>query len=315
LGIQEDIRQIVDKHGSLNILSKLQALEQVSASSMDSSGATVSGPYDKDSNEVGKLNEKQSTVVQTVILSKDRFKSKDAAITWIKNSKFKFHKVDEATGTYRFRQKEPSLFKQDSYRTKKLDEGISIVVAIPKDISKHETSKFVAMANIIKTSKFQMLPTDIKSDLDLTIPMNVEIWILSEGENRDGMVPVSELVDSVPRWEGEDIIPFHDMSDMSDITEYSIADECGSTDTARIGEKDGKKWVVTKARITNRNIAYQMYLKQQKGEPIEVSAEYRWIRDYDGNGNVIQRNIRPGAISLVKRGHIKGNEIKILNEV
>ena len=160
-----------------------------------------------------------------------------------------------------------------------------------------------------------MLPTDIKSDLDLTIPMNVEIWILSEGENRDGMVPVSELVDSVPRWEGEDIIPFHDMSDMSDITEYSIADECGSTDTARIGEKDGKKWVVTKARITNRNIAYQMYLKQQKGEPIEVSAEYRWIRDYDGNGNVIQRNIRPGAISLVKRGHIKGNEIKILNEV
>ena len=177
------------------------------------------------------------------------------------------------------------------------------------------TSKFTAIAKIKNISKFTKLPQDIKSDLDIPIPMDVEIWILKEGQNRDGNIPISELVDSVPRWEGIDIIPFHDMEDMDTITTKNINDECGSVDNCRIEEKDGSKWTVLNARITNRNTAYQMYIKEQKGESTEVSAEYKWARDYDLNGEVIQTNIRPGVISLVKKGHIQGNKIKITSQV
>lgn len=180
---------------------------------------------------------------------------------------------------------------------------------------KEMTSKFTAIAKIKNISKFSKLPMDIKSDLDMPIPMNVEIWILKDGKNRDGNIPMSELIDSVPRWEGTDIIPFHDIEDMDTITTKNINDECGSVDSCRIEEKDGHKWTVLDARITNRNTAYQMYIKEQKGEATEVSAEYLWNRDYDLNGEVIQTNIRPGVISLVPKGHIKGNKIEIKSPI
>ena len=81
-------------------------------------------------------------------------------------------------------------------------------------------------------------------------------------------------------------------------------------------EDDGEnEWIVTKARITNRNVAYQMYLKELKGEPIEVSAEYKWTMDYDNDGNPLQTNIRPALISLVDKGHITGNQIKIKSQI
>ena len=101
------------------------------------------------------------------------------------------------------------------------------------------------------------------------------------------------------------------MEDEDNISSYNISDECGSIDDAEIKIKNGKKFIVANARITNRNVAYQMYLREQKGKPIEVSAEYRWTRDEGLNGETIQTNIRPGVISLVEEGNIKGNSIKI----
>ena len=157
---------------------------------------------------------------------------------------------------------------------------LNLVSKLSSKPRKEMTSKFTAVTKIKNISKFSKLPMDIKSDLDMPIPMDVEIWILKEGENRDGNIPVSELIDSVPRWQGIDIIPFHDMEDMSAITAKNINDECGSVDTCRIEEADGLKWTVLDARITNRNIAYQMYLREQKGNATQVSAEYKWARDY-----------------------------------
>lgn len=188
---------------------------------------------------------------------------------------------------------------------------LNLISKLSSKPKKEMTSKFTAITKIKNISKFSKLPENIKSDLDIPIPMDVEIWILKEGKNRDGGIPISELIDSVPRWEGIDIIPFHDMEDMSTITTKNINDECGSVDTCRIEEADGYKWTVVNARITNRNIAYQMYLRELKGDPIKVSAEYKWARDYDLNGDVIQTNIRPKLISLVDKGHIKGNKIEI----
>lgn len=179
---------------------------------------------------------------------------------------------------------------------------------------KIHTSKFTAFATIKDVSKFSKLPKDVKSDLDMKIPMDVELWILCEGENRDGIVTSLEMTNSLEKWgEGLDIIPLHD--DSEDITDYNIDQECGSTDSSRIGKKDGKNWIVADARITSRNIAYQMYLRQLKGEPIEISAEYKWQKYIDENGDIIQTNIRPGAISLVKGGHIVGNELRIKSPI
>ena len=180
---------------------------------------------------------------------------------------------------------------------------------------KEMTSKFTARFKITNISKLSKLPKEIKSDLDLPIPLDVDIWILSEGDNRDGKVLHSDMVESLPRWGGSTIIPFHDMEDMEDITSYNISDNCGFVDEAEIKEKDGKNWIVAKARITNRNIAYQMYLREMQDKPVETSAEYRWSRDYGLNGEVIQTNIRPGVISLVDKGHIEGNQIDIKSTI
>ena len=165
---------------------------------------------------------------------------------------------------------------------------LNLVSKLSSKLNKEMTSKFTAVTKITNISKLSKLPEDIKSDLDIKIPMDVEIRILKEGPNRDGNVLISELIDSVPRWENAGIIPFHDMNDMDNITTKNINDDCGSVDTCRIEEIDGCKWVVLNARITNRNIAYQMYLREQKNDPIEVSAEYLWTREYDVNGDVIQ---------------------------
>lgn len=190
------------------------------------------------------------------------------------------------------------------------------LVSKMQNIPMEMTSKFSTKIKIKDISKFSNLPKNIKSDLDMPIPMEIELWVLCEGENKDGIIPISELIESVPRWgEGINIIPFHDLEDMDTITSYSIADDCGCTDSARIEEKDGKKYVVADGRITNRNVAYQMYLRELKGNPIEISGEYKWIRDFDLGGNTIQTNIRPGVISLVDKGHIEGNEIKIKSHI
>lgn len=192
---------------------------------------------------------------------------------------------------------------------------LNLVSKLSSKPKKEMTSKFTAITKIKNISKFSKLPKDIKSDLDMPIPMLVEIRILKDGPNRDGIIPISQLVDCASRWAGTTIIPFHDMEDMKTITTNNINDDCGSVDTCRIEEADGHKWAVLNARITNRNIAYQMYLRELKDEPIQVSAEYKWNRDYDLNGEVIQTNIRPGVISLVKKGHIQGNKIEIKSPV
>lgn len=171
------------------------------------------------------------------------------------------------------------------------------------------TSKFSSFAHVSGVSKFgSFLPKSVKSDLDIQIPMPVELWILCTGINRDGEVTEEELEKSVDTWEGIDIIRHHDMKALG-ITEYGIHEEFGVTDSAKIKEKDGKKWLVADARITNRPVAYNMYLREMRGEPIEISAEYTWIKDSNGF-NIKQKNIKGAVISLVDKGHIKGNTIK-----
>lgn len=74
----------------------------------------------------------QGMVVQTLILAKADF-SKEEAIAWVESHDFHAEKIDETEDSYRFRQREPSEFDQESFRTITLTKGVQAVVGKLKD--------------------------------------------------------------------------------------------------------------------------------------------------------------------------------------
>lgn len=68
--------------------------------------------------------------VQSVIIPKSKFTEKQAN-SWIKKNNYsdkgKRIKNYKTTEFYRFRQRPPSHFKKDSFKTKKLKNGVGIV--------------------------------------------------------------------------------------------------------------------------------------------------------------------------------------------
>lgn len=68
------------------------------------------------------------TTVQTLIFSKDKFDSADAAKKWAKDHDFRADKVDETDDSFRLRQRDPGDFKQESFRTISLKDGVQAVV-------------------------------------------------------------------------------------------------------------------------------------------------------------------------------------------
>lgn len=83
-----------------------------------------------------------ATTVQTLILSKKRFKSAKAASKWVRDNGFKVHKIDETSTSYRFRQREPSKFIKGSFRTITLTTGVKAVVGRLKKKTNRTTIKF-----------------------------------------------------------------------------------------------------------------------------------------------------------------------------
>jgi hypothetical protein len=75
---------------------------------------------------------KNSMVVQTLILSKSKFKSSKDAKKWVKNHGFKSSKIDETSGSYRFRQIDPGRFDKDTFRTITITDGVKAVVGKKK---------------------------------------------------------------------------------------------------------------------------------------------------------------------------------------
>lgn len=77
-----------------------------------------------DSSANGKVSEDPAeelqlaaTEVQTLIFPKKHWENADEAKKWAKDHGFKSSKVDETGSSYRFRQKDPSLFDENSFRT------------------------------------------------------------------------------------------------------------------------------------------------------------------------------------------------------
>lgn len=70
---------------------------------------------------------KPSMVTQSLIFSKERFKTADAAKAGAKDHGFKSHAVDETEDSFRLRQREPSDFAEGSLRTITLTDGVQAV--------------------------------------------------------------------------------------------------------------------------------------------------------------------------------------------
>ena len=73
------------------------------------------------------MAERPPTTVQTVILSKTRFRTAAEARRWARAHDFRTDKIDETENSFRFRQRNPGDFKPRSFRTKEIDRGVSIV--------------------------------------------------------------------------------------------------------------------------------------------------------------------------------------------
>ena len=79
--------------------------------------------------------------LQSVIIPKDKF-TEEQALKWIRKNKFKDYgtkiKNYKTTNFYRFRQRPPSHFDKKTFRTKKLKNGVEIILGnlIKKDNKK-----------------------------------------------------------------------------------------------------------------------------------------------------------------------------------
>lgn len=72
------------------------------------------------------------TEIQTLIFSKDNFKKSDA-VTWVHKHNFHGTEVDETGTSYRYRQQNPRKFREDSFRTITIKDGVKAVIGCPKN--------------------------------------------------------------------------------------------------------------------------------------------------------------------------------------
>lgn len=95
--------------------------------------ACLSGTFDFDQ-YIADGGKQAGTMIQTLILSKERFGDRESAVTWIENNDFSAEKVDETENSFRFRQRDPSDFDPngfgpgEQFRTITITTGVSAVV-------------------------------------------------------------------------------------------------------------------------------------------------------------------------------------------
>lgn len=76
--------------------------------------------------------------IQSILVPKKRFRNdKELAKDWILANGFHVRNIDETENFYRFRQYEPLYLKRkyglETYRTKKLQNGVEFVIAYGDD--------------------------------------------------------------------------------------------------------------------------------------------------------------------------------------
>lgn len=76
----------------------------------------------------GTRKQEDGLVIQTLIFSREEFQTLDQAVAWAKDHDFRSDKTDELEETFRLRQKDPSEFDPETFRTITLTDGVQAVV-------------------------------------------------------------------------------------------------------------------------------------------------------------------------------------------
>lgn len=79
----------------------------------------------------GSIEEKQGSRIQSVLCSKDRFRTLSEAKRWCRENGFKTNDVDETENYYRFRQFPPEKCRENTFRTIELTDGVKAIICIP----------------------------------------------------------------------------------------------------------------------------------------------------------------------------------------
>lgn len=241
---------------------------------------------------------KENVIVQSLLFPKDKF-SANSAKKWALKKGYKIDNIDiPKTGNFIHLTQNKGKFA--NFKTKILNNGIKLRIAT------NNASKFAGQLILKEFSKF----SEIKSDLDMKIPMSVELQILCDGPNRDGLIRRKDLDESLERWGDIPIIDFHDKS--KNPTEHKISDRKGYTfGKPYLKFINGKTWIIAPGEILNRDLAYQIYMREKRKKPLEISAEFGWNKSII-NGEICQTNITPHMISIIEKGHIQGNKMAIV---
>ena len=85
-------------------------------------------------------NRRQSIEVQSLLLSRGRFRSAAQAKRWASQEGFKAPAVDKTPEYYRLRQHAPGLYKKGSFRTIDLTHGVKAVIGKRKNLGLAETN-------------------------------------------------------------------------------------------------------------------------------------------------------------------------------
>ena len=177
-----------------------------------------------------------------------------------------------------------------------------------RQINPKKVAKFTGKVMVKKVSKF----SKITSKEQIKLPLEVEMYFMKEGQNRDGFVKREELISSKDMWVSLPIVNApHDMTNLNKPTEYRINDRVGYVGTKpRTVTKDGVTWIVNDAYITDASLAYLLITAEKVGKPLEISPEYGYNTESIGMVDY-QVNLSPHYIVIVDEGHLEGNTIKI----
>lgn len=108
---------------------------------------------------IGRLKGEKNTTVQTVIFSKDEGWTEEKAKVWLKNNDMYSGKVDETDNYFRYRQKNPDDFEENSFRTiipgkKKMSEYFYYLTDISDLKLEEKDNKKTAWIEIFRIGKW-----------------------------------------------------------------------------------------------------------------------------------------------------------------
>ncbi len=90
-----------------------------------------------------RFQERPPTRVQTVLLTKERFPTRARAAKWVRDHDFRADKIDETDNGFRFRQFPPTQCRERSFRTIRLDNGVSAVICRPRNAQSVNTPAII----------------------------------------------------------------------------------------------------------------------------------------------------------------------------